>query len=384
MIIPTLGCPSNCSYCWSSDEKSPIMDTQTVDQTVEWLREFRKDPVTITFHGGEPLMAGLKFYRHALPVLADGLRHIGVSFAMQSNMWLLSPELAEILAEYKIPIGSSLDGPQEVNDSQRGRGYYEKTMRGYRTAKEHGLSVRFICTFTSQSVRFKEDIFNFFMENGFVMKLHPALPSLRGSDPDSWSLAPQDYGELLVYLLDRYLEKINEVEIMNINDLCRGVLTSRGTVCTFADCMDSTYAVGPEGSIYPCYRFVGMPQFVMGNVSDRPSLDDLKASAAWKRMQEFKEYVNKECKSCRHIRYCRGGCPYNAIVPTSGEIAGVDPHCLAYRRIFDEINSRFNKEMFGGMRRGAFPEPYSDGKPSMMALMRKISSDAVQGEMNPV
>ena len=68
MIIPTLGCPSSCSYCWSSDEKSPIMTMETVKEIVEWLKVFRDDPVTFTFHGGEPLLAGADFYRQALEI----------------------------------------------------------------------------------------------------------------------------------------------------------------------------------------------------------------------------------------------------------------------------------------------------------------------------
>ncbi len=63
-------------------------------------------------------------------------------------------------------------------------------------------------------------------------------------------------------------------------------------------------------------------------------------------MSRFKEYVDTACSDCRHIQYCRGGCPYNAMAPTPGEIRGVDPHCIAYKRIFDEINDRFNKEMY--------------------------------------
>ena len=133
---------------------------------------------------------------------------------------------------------------------------------------------------------------------------------------------------------------------MNINDLVRCVFTRRGSVCTFVDCMGSTFAVGPDGSIYPCYRFVGMPDFVMGSVYDIPSMEDLTRSPAGKLMQEFKEYVDKACGGCAHIGYCRGGCPYNAIAPTGGRIEGVDPHCKAYKRIFDEITDRLNKGMF--------------------------------------
>jgi uncharacterized protein len=377
MIIPTLGCPSKCAYCWSSEEGSPIMSIDTVKEIVSWLKEFRNDPVTFTFHGGEPLLAGADFYRQALPMLSGELAHIEPNFALQTNLWKLTPELADVLAQYKIPIGSSLDGPQELNDMQRSEGYYERTMKGYELALEHGLQVQFICTFTSHSVQFKEDIFKFFMDNNLTLKLHPALPSLRSDEPERWALAPERYGELLVYLLDRYLENMEKIEVRNINDYARCVFTGRGTVCTFVDCMENTFAVGPDGSIYPCYRFVGMPEYVMGNVRDHPSQKDLAESAAGVRMRAFKEFVDRECKGCKHIRYCRGGCPYNAIAPTNGVIMGVDPHCPAYKRIFDEIADRFNQEMMGslGLEMGESARPAGSTKPAIMPLVRKLASN---------
>jgi len=380
MIIPTLGCPSKCAYCWSSDAGSPIMSLDTVRDIVSWLKEFRDDPVTFTFHGGEPLLAGADFYRHALPMLTDELKHLEPNFALQTNLWKLTPELADVLAEYHIPIGSSLDGPQELNDLQRSEGYYERTMRGYELARQHGLDVQFICTFTGHSIRFKEEIFNFFMENHLTLKLHPALPSLKSDDPDRWALAPEKYGDLLVYLMDRYLENIDRIEVRNINDYARCVLTGRGTVCTFVDCMENTFAVGPDGSIYPCYRFVGMPEYVMGHVRSRPSPDELAQSEAGVRLRRFKELVDRECKGCKHIRYCRGGCPYNAIAPCDGEIKGVDPHCQAYKRIFDEISDRFNEEMMGSIGlemglSGRDTKTEKTARPAIMPLVRKLASN---------
>ncbi|HZD43046.1 MAG TPA: TIGR04083 family peptide-modifying radical SAM enzyme [Methanomicrobiales archaeon] len=373
MLIPTLGCPAHCSYCWSSEEGSPIMSIDTVREVVEWLKDFRKEPVTFTFHGGEPLLAGADFYREALPLLAEGLEHLNPSFALQTNLWKMTPELADILAAYGIPIGSSIDGPQEINDVQRGEGYYEKTMRGYETAVSHGLYVSFICTFTSYSVAFKEEIFDFFLKNGLPLKLHPALPSLRDNSPEQWALDPEEYGELLVYLLDKSLEYLGRIEIKNINDLCKSVFTRHGTVCTFADCMGNTFAVGPDGGIYPCYRFVGMPEYRMGSVYNHPSPEDLARSDAGRLMQQYKEYVDTACAGCRHIRYCRGGCPYNAIAPTGGEINGVDPMCPAYRRAFDEIADRLNTEMSGTSfmeRFSLHSGPAKESRPGIMDLMR--------------
>ncbi|MGP8324080.1 MAG: TIGR04083 family peptide-modifying radical SAM enzyme [Methanosarcinaceae archaeon] len=379
MIIPTLGCPSNCKYCWSSEESSPIMSIETIEEIVKWLKDFRKEPVTFTFHGGEPLLAGEDFYRKALPALADGLHEQGIAFALQTNLWKMTPELARILAEYNIPIGSSLDGPEELTDYQRGKGYYKKTMAGYEIARANGLSVNFICTFTSHSIKFKEDIFKFFLKNSLNFKLHPALPSLRDDKPEKWALSPEKYGELLVYLLDQYLENLNDIQLLNLDNLCQCYFGGRGTVCTFVDCMGDTFAVGPDGSIYPCYRFVGMPEYIMGNVYDHPGIEDLARSDAWKLMHQYKDYVDQVCADCTHIKYCRGGCPYNAIAPSGGEIKGVDPHCVAYKMIFKEIVDRANKELFGGSGAGLEmfgfgAEPMISGKAGIMDLIRKNSA----------
>ena len=376
MLIPTLGCPSKCRYCWSSDVNSPRMSIDTIKDVVVWMKDLTDNQVTFTFHGGEPLLAGADFYREALPLLAEGLPHLDPAFAIQTNLWLMTPEIAGVLAEYNIPVGSSIDGPKEINDLQRGEGYFDKTLNGYRIARENGLDVRFICTFTSESVERKEEIFEFFLENGLTLKLHPALPSLRGSEPEKYALAPEKFGELLHYLLEMALEHFGEIEIMNINDLCRCVFTRHGNVCTFADCMGSTFAIGPDGSIYPCYRFVGMSEWVMGNVADKPPVEDLMLSEAGKKMLAFKDYVDQNCAGCGHIKYCRGGCPYNAIAPSGGEISGVDPHCPAYKRIFDELNDRLNTEMFESppMDMCSFESKRKKkSKPGIMSLIQNMA-----------
>jgi uncharacterized protein len=120
-----------------------------------------------------------------------------------------------------------------------------------------------------------------------------------------------------------------------------------------------------------------MPEYAMGHVQDRPSQKDLAESAVGLRMRRFKEYVDEECKGCTHIRYCRGGCPYNAMAPTDGEIKGVDPHCLAYKRIFDEIADRFNQEMMGSfsLEGGLSTKPATGTRPAIMPLVRKLASN---------
>ncbi|MBZ9571013.1 TIGR04083 family peptide-modifying radical SAM enzyme [Methanobrevibacter sp. TMH8] len=343
MIIPTLDCPSNCAYCWGSKKGSGVMDIEIVKEIVTWLDGFRDDYVHFTFHGGEPLLAGYDFYKEALPILKNASTHKEAGFSLQSNLWLINQDLAKLFAEYGVAISTSIDGPREINDYQRGKGYFDKTMEGYKTATENGVKINFICTFTSYSKDFEEEIYNFFLENRYNMKLHAALPSMRGENADPWALEQEDHGKLLIQLLDRYLNDLDKIEIKDFDHICKSSFRRRGTLCTFADCMGDTLAIGHDGSIYPCYRFNGMEEWIMGNVKNKPSMKQLMKSEAWQKLMDFKDFVDENCGDCTYIKFCRGGCPYNGIVAT-GTAKSVDPQCTAYKMIFKEVSNRANKD----------------------------------------
>ncbi|MEZ5335054.1 MAG: hypothetical protein R2741_07385 [Methanolobus sp.] len=44
-----------------------------------------------------------------------------------------------------------------------------------------------------------------------------------------------------------------------------------------------------------------MPEYVMGNVHDHPGIEDLSKSDAWELMFDYKDYVDENCKDCKHI-----------------------------------------------------------------------------------
>lgn len=370
MIIPTLNCPSNCKYCWGSENTNEIMDIEIIDTIINWLKDFRNDKVHFTFHGGEPLLAGFDFYKEALQKLSEIENFEG--FSLQSNIWLLTKDLIELFKKYNVAISTSIDGPKEINDYQRGEGYFDKTMSKYQLAKENGLNINFVLTVTDYSKDYSKDIYDFFKENGINLKIHAALPSLRGDNADIWALPQEEHGKLLIEWLDKYLYDLDKFSIQDFDHICKSTLRRRGTLCTFADCIGTTLAIGWNGSIYPCYRFVGMDDYVLGNVKDNPSFEDLKTTQAWKNLQEFREYVDENCKKCKFVKYCEGGCPYNGIVAYNTPKA-VDPQCEAYKMIFEEVSKRANKEFAKSALLGmGKPTVKKEGEPfSIMDLMMK-------------
>ena len=69
-------------------------------------------------------------------------------------------------------------------------------------------------------------------------------------------------------------------------------------------------AITPEGDVYPCHQFVGMPQFKMGNITDG-TFDKSKAAP----FAGVSVYTRESCRDCWARFYCSGGCSaanYNA------------------------------------------------------------------------
>jgi uncharacterized protein len=376
MLVPSLACPASCAYCFGPHKGNGTMSRQTLESAVEWQRVLesggrdghangagddrtdddhagggarpRDDAIEVTFHGGEPLVPGAAWYREALPLLRDGLAPCKVRFAIQSNLWLLTDELCELFGEHGVSIGTSLDGPEEINDAQRGRGYFARTMAGIERAWAHGLDVGAICTFTAPTVKRADEVFDFFVGAGIRFTIHAALPSLRYPDADGWSIAAEAHGDLLVHLLDRYLDDLTRTRIGTLDSMARSVSVGRGGICTFGECLGEYLAVGPDGSIFPCQRFAGMSEYAIGDVARRPTWAELQASPVWRAFAERQERVGEACGECAHFAYCKGGCPYNALVAGRGHLepAARDPHCEAYRRTFEHIGEQALAEVF--------------------------------------
>ena len=325
------------------------MRQETIEAIIAW-QETCDDGETleITFHGGEPLAAGPKFYRMALPLLKKGLSPRRVRFAIQSNLWLLTDELCDLFTEFKVSVGTSLDGPQEVNDAQRGRGYFDKTMAGIQRARAHGMEVGCIATFTRQSLARAQEIFDFFLHEGLNFSVHCASPSLRYSNSDGWALTNEEHGDLFAGMLDRYLGNLKDIRISTLDAMCRSVTAGEAGICTFGDCLGDYLAVGPGGEIYPCQRFAGMPEYQVGNVHENPNAEHLQVSPVWRSFLKRQESIQTECGECAHLGYCRGGCPYNVLAANGGSLGTTlrDPQCQAYKRIFTHISDRALEEVF--------------------------------------
>ncbi len=143
VVLENFGtCNLRCAYCfpehmWSRDGHGGRMSQETLRQTLE--RAFDSpspEPVDVHLAGGEPLLAGRDWLEAAFAIARETARQHGkgVSFSMQTNATLVTPELARFLADNGVTVGISLDGDETINESTRG--HTEETLRGLRLLTE--------------------------------------------------------------------------------------------------------------------------------------------------------------------------------------------------------------------------------------------------------
>jgi len=342
MLNPAGACTAHCAYCFGPNT-GPLMDEATLGAALDWIERVRQPDQTLelVLHGGEPLLAGVAWYRQALPQIRTRFGP-GLRLSMQSNLWLLDDAFWDLIEEYAIGLGTSLDGPQPINDAQRGQGSFVKTMRGIEIARGHGIGVGIICTFTRQSAERWQEIFDFFLSEGLSFSFHGAIPTLDGGTTGSLALTADGYARLFTAMFDYYLTKIKHIRVDTLDQLARG-LTGHCTVCTFGPCLGRYLSISSDGGIYPCNRFAPHPAWRLGAVQDRPAFEDLAGTSAWQHLKEREASVKHDCGDCAWFSNCSGGCAYHALAAGTDRRDG---YCQAYQRIFAHVTDRVLSQVF--------------------------------------
>ncbi|MCD4813392.1 TIGR04083 family peptide-modifying radical SAM enzyme [bacterium] len=336
MIIPSFACPAQCTYCFGPHQGA-VMSMEVLEKTLNYIemmvRKNRPEKIAITFHGGEPLCAGIDFFKHALEQLQVRLGDWPVRIKIQSNLWLLDDSFCRLFQKHRVVLGTSLDGPQIITDRQRGEGYFQKTMQGIERARQYGLEVGCIATFTTDTAKRWQEVIDFFINQRLNVSLHAAVPSL-GGDAHPHHLSPPVYASLLPKVLAYYLKRQKDIQISSLDQIVRGVCSGQGEVCTFRECLGMFLVIDPQGVITSCQRFCGHAQYQLGHIRDMPDFALLMQSPAAQQLAVMQNRMKQACRGCSHWPYCKGGCLYNAA--QSGKN---DPYCPAYKKIFTTVQT---------------------------------------------
>ena len=348
MLVPTMACQAGCRYCYAQ-KSGGIMTRETAEAAVDFISLISgRQHIRIIFHGGEPLLAGIGWYRFILPLLRNrfGSR---VKLSIQSNLWAMDDELAALFREYEINAGTSIDGYREMCDEQRGAGYYDKTRAGVETLTKAGVSCGRICTFTASHA---DDAARVFREAEAPYTIHGAIPTY-GDSPDPMCISPEQYAKVLLDTYHEYRSDPAHTRVGILDSMASALVNKKAGLCTFSSCLGQYAAITPNGDIYSCQRFSGIPEFRLGNIMDRPDEQSILNSSAFRLLRSKADGMKEACGDCLHFPNCNGGCLYSAFSAGTAK----DPFCGAYKPVFDEMLSDLGLEIAGVMQGRTIPTP---------------------------
>jgi uncharacterized protein len=339
VIQPTALCNLDCTYCYVPDRldsgRLPISLLETLLLAVRssHLAE-EQEELKILWHAGEPLAAGIDFYRRALDVteriIGDRCR---VRHSIQTNGTLITREWCDLFRARGVAIGVSLDGPAKMHDANRktraGRGSFVSVMRGIELLRTHDIGISVLCVLTSQSIDYPDEMFHFFVDGGLHQvafnveeiegpNLDSSLLQVRGGLANAraryrafmariaelnrdrgWPLTIREFVSLSQLIRDRRESSLNVPVVPEQQAGAILTMTRHGTV----------YSWSPElASGVP-----GVPdRFSLGNIREVKSLDELLVTQRAKTIQQEIDRGVEMCRrQCGYFGVCGGGSPGN-------------------------------------------------------------------------
>jgi uncharacterized protein len=168
---PTTLCNLDCAYCYLPDRKrAQLMSVEVAAALAASVSEQDSaHPVDVVWHGGEPLATPISHLRSLLAQFGPLRRRGLITFGVQTNATLITPEWCELLAEYGFKVGVSIDGPATANAARvdrRGEPAFDRIMRGIATLRAAGIPFTAIAVVTPETVGRADELVSFFTDLG--------------------------------------------------------------------------------------------------------------------------------------------------------------------------------------------------------------------------
>ncbi len=336
-------CNLRCNYCFYR-QKAGMFPTpgkvhRMSDEVLEtMIRDAMRMGVTsFSWQGGEPTMMGLQFFERVVELeMRYGRPGTSVANALQTNGTLLDARWVQFLAQYKFLVGLSVDGPSKYHDIYRkddkGRGTHARVMNVAKLMGEAGVEYNILALLNDRNVKDPDAVYDYIRQHGSsFMQFVPCVEPGGKGRPASFSITPDEYGEFLVRVFDRWVEDFPNISIRDFDDLLLRELGRPAGTCTVSDHCGDYVVIEHNGDVFVCDFFV-TSRWRLGNILHKP-LQDIVASDMLAEFAAGKRRLGPACEKCPYVSKCYGGCQKHRIV-LGGEPTDPSYFCGAYRRLF--------------------------------------------------
>ena len=343
-------CNLGCTYCYYLEKKElypekgnkTIMSDDLLERFVsQYIEAQTMQPILFTWHGGEPLMRDISFYKKALELQRKYAKGKQISNTLQTNGTLLNDEWCEFFRENNFLIGISIDGAKPFHDKYRTtkdmRPTFDHVVRGINLLKKHGVEYNIMGVVNDFNMNYPLEFYQFFKDiDSHYIQFSPAVESDSNGNVTQWSVTPEKWGDFLIAIFNEWVRKDVGTYFVQYFDsaLANWVGVDPG-ICIFAKNCGHAGVMEFNGDVYSCDHFV-YPQYKLGNINDKTLIEMMYSTQQSEFGLAKSASLSSQCKQCKYLFACRGECPKNRISKTqSGE--EINYLCNGYYKFFEHI-----------------------------------------------
>jgi len=313
-------CNLRCKYCFASTgdfgEGRKLMTFETGKAAIDFLLNNSGDRVNLEldFFGGEPLM-NFDVVKQIVVYARSREKEYNKNFrfTITTNGLLLTDDKIDFINKEMSNVVLSIDGRKEVNDRLRvrvdGSGCYDKILEGYKklVSKRGDKDYYVRGTYTKYNLDFSNDVMHLYDLGFDQVSVEPVM----ADENMPYAITEEDVDAISkeYEILAEKLEKIRaDGGFCNFFHFMLDLDQGPCAIKRLRGCGSGNeyIAITPDGDIYPCHQFVGIPEFKMGNLEAGTFDNSIK-----ERFAKTHVYAKEDCKRCWAKFYCSGGCNAN-------------------------------------------------------------------------
>jgi len=311
-FIVTYACNLKCNYCYAIRKNkmmTPEIACSSADFVIDFAKKRQSKEMMVQFIGGEPLLN-----TSIIEIIVDKMikfknqKSIKMKTSLTTNGILLNKKSIDSIRRLgPIQVQITIDGPEEIHNKRRflsGGNSFKVIINNIIKFKQNIDELVIRVNIDYENIEYIPDLLQQLYDYGLVDASLTMIPTFSHTEQCSH------------YHSYCFTEKDIPSKIRKVWSIALDLGFNLGwsPMPTFISCgavSPSNLAIDPYGDIYKCAAAYGDKIHVIGNIFN--GIDSSSNSL-------YESYINRdnlilkneECKECRSLPICKGGCNFRA------------------------------------------------------------------------
>lgn len=327
-------CNLRCTHCYQNGTRTDEMslgEIKSVTDEITEMLEAWSETYGISFSPSFNITGGEPFLHKDIFEILEELRRRHFDVYLLSNGTLITEEKANLLSWLGVKgVQVSIEGPEKIHDSIRGRGSFSSSLKGVGRLLGAGIKVSLNVTLSDINAEHFEDVIALSSSLG-VQRLgfSRLVPAGRGAGLLSRMLEKERLKELYGRIFSL---RTGDLEIVTGDPVASQMssiddTSDSGSVPTGGCAAGvSGLTILPDGTMTPCRR-LPVP---IGNVRKDSLREVWATSEVLEALRDKKRYKGKcgKCKRWANCRGCRAIAFAHAVTGGGDDFLAEDPQCF--------------------------------------------------------